>query len=134
MMDVEDTVTITTNIDCTHMTNQELKEAFDRNLPYLLDIYNGTRYSSRHEQYFSEQLTDIFSTNSLMCSSSLSIFNGEQKLYLAKKIAKNFKDLESNTQYYFKVLLPDICLKIFMDEHNMTQEEAINYLDNKPVK
>lgn len=104
-------------LGCTHLTKHQLKSAVCNNLDYLMEISDDSRLNWKQDQ-----------------NASLAAFDREQKLIIAKYIQKKmYNKALYNSQNVFKVLLPELCLKIFMDEHNMTQEEAKNYLEQRPI-
>lgn len=111
--------------DCKHMTTDAIVSAFERNLDYLNKIRDGTIYRKRHE-LFKKTITN----NGLIYNTSMILFKDEHKDMLIKKLCKQYGDDDlSSSDYYFKVLLPELCLKIFMDEYSMTHEEAVRYLN-----
>lgn len=119
--------------DCKHMSDEAITEAFEKNLSYMEEICNGTRYSKRHELFHRQKsVSTSFIEKNLIYNTSMITFTQEQKKILLKMMIKTFTQLHMD--YFFKVLLPELCLKIFIDEHNMTNEEAVNYLRECPVE
>jgi len=125
-------------LDCKHLTNEEINKAFDENYQYVYDIFHGIRHSARHERFKKENVQDQFTSKDLKYNTSTITFSDEQKQLLLSRLDKKFNQDEilcsNTTRYFFKVLLPELCTKIFMDVHNMTFEEATKYLDNRSVR
>ncbi|GJQ74404.1 hypothetical protein Trydic_g21275 [Trypoxylus dichotomus] len=115
-------------LNCKSMTIEKLIAAYRNNKQYLEGIIDGTIPSERHEKFKS-----VVSREELTFNTSMIVFSNEQKQILASKLCERFGVGSSCSNYYFKVLLPELCLKIFMDEHSMSREQAIEYLDCYPV-
>lgn len=110
-------------LDCKHISDEEITSAFEKNLSYITEIFKGIRYSKRH---------DLFQTNAnLIHNTSMITFTLQQKGILMRLMRQTFGN--AYVDYFLKVLLPELCLKIFMDEHKMTNEEAVKYLAERPV-
>lgn len=118
-------------LDCKHLSDERLEEELKLNHQYLYDIVNGIRKSKRHDKFMNAMYKTGTKTDDLTHNTSMITFTFEQKRLLLKYLSKNFGD---NTQYFFKVLLPELCTKIFMDTHNMTYSEAVSYLNSRPAK
>lgn len=119
--------------DCKHMSDEDITEAFEKNLSFMKDIFNGTRYSKRHELFHRKtSVSTSFIEKNLIYNTSMITFTQEQKKILLKMMIKTFT--QQHMDYFFQVLLPELCLKIFIDEHNMTNEDAVKYLREGPVE
>ncbi|KAB0795014.1 hypothetical protein PPYR_11853 [Photinus pyralis] len=118
-------------LDCKHLNDEQLEEELKLNHQYLYDIVHGIRKSERHDKFMNAMYKTGTKTDDLTHNTSMITFTFEQKRLLLKYLSKKFGD---NTQYFFKVLLPELCTKIFMDTHNMTYSEAVSYLNSRPAK
>lgn len=116
-------------LDCKHLTLEKIRQAVKRNIKYLKRIYSREQYSERHESFL-KQHNLSFDENDLRYNTSTITFTYEQNREMVKILEKEFGD---NVPYFFMVLLPELCLKIFMEEHNMSYEEAVEYLEQRPA-
>ena len=119
-------------LDCKHMTEKEIANAFEKNLNHLRDIRSEKIYCERHERFKTERNVNALSANSLTYNTSMIVFKLQQKKALAEMIERHFQG--ECVDYYFKVLLPELCLRIFMDTHALSPSKAIEYLDERPVE
>lgn len=119
-------------LDCKHLTEEEIVNAFEKNLKYLSDICSEKIYCERHERFKSEQSVNDLSINSLTYNTSMIVFDWRQKKILVEMIDNHFQS--GCVDYYFKVLMPELCLRIFMDTHRMSRSRAVEYLDKRPVE
>ncbi|KAK9869534.1 hypothetical protein WA026_003290 [Henosepilachna vigintioctopunctata] len=115
-------------LDCKHLSLKKLKWYFENNLDYIKDIKNGVQSSRRHEiyQHLSER-------NKLTYNTSTIVFSSDQIEYLLSKLEISIDPYGVNTEYIMMVLLPELCLRIFMDVHKITFDEAVEYLEWRPV-
>lgn len=120
------------NLDCKHMSDEDLIRAFKRNFQYAHDIFYGIQPSERHDRYHSKRVfTNTFSEKDLTYNTVTITFTYPQKKLLINLLKEKFSDRDYS-EYFFKVLLPELCLKIFMDEHKMDKQQALAYLDRRP--
>lgn len=127
---------ISEHLNCKHITQNNLKELFQENTDFLIGIANGTVPCERHALYIQNPYgSSEFDRGELTFNISMSAFSTKQKIFLANLTRKALcaKKLAYNNQYYFKVLLPELCLKIFMQEYNLTKDQATKYLSNPPL-
>ncbi|KAK9884826.1 hypothetical protein WA026_009053 [Henosepilachna vigintioctopunctata] len=129
MLNLNDTPGTSDLLDCKSLSIEELSNCFYENLNYIRNILEGNVYSERHKKFIDGDPTFDFTY-----SISTVIYTEEQQDHLLMLLEKNFDPEAENTQYFFKVLLPELCLKIFMDLHNKTFEEAVKYLEWMPVE
>lgn len=123
-------------LDCKHITNEELEMQLERHYQFVYDIFHAISKSERHEKYKHKKYHSMsLSQDSLTYNTSMITFTYEQKEIMLSYLYKKFDNQEFHTQtdYFFKVLLPELCTKIFMDIHNMSKDEAVAYLDRRPV-
>ncbi|KAF2905099.1 hypothetical protein ILUMI_01083 [Ignelater luminosus] len=136
-LNIDEPCGTTVTLNCKHLTNEEIRKAFEQNKGYIYNIFNGSTYSERHERFQKENPKDQFTTKDLKYNTSMLVFTYEQKEELLSYLYKYFDSdsgLGSNNQYFFKVLLPELCLKIFMDVYNMNYDEANEYLEKMPIE
>ncbi|KAH1022328.1 hypothetical protein HUJ04_011749 [Dendroctonus ponderosae] len=119
-------------LDCKSLTLDELTEQFNLNVSFLAGISGGKTYSDRHQRYHnSNQWQHKFTLRDLTYNTSTIVFSFEQVDHLATLIDGGFPD---QSKYVFQVLLPELCLKIFMNQHDMSKLQAKKYLDMRPVE
>lgn len=122
-------------LDCKHLTIEEVTKYFKNNLPLLRDIINGKKYCDRHRRYFDKKnKLDVLTTRDLTYSISTIVFNFEQVDHMITLMRNEFDPDDHKTSYFFKVLVPELCLKIFMEVYNMNKREATTYLENRPIQ
>lgn len=122
-------------MDCKHLTPQQLTEYFNENKEYLLKIIQGKIYSSRHERFHNYNPAHQLTLKDLTYNTSIVVYSQEQIEVLMNLLSDAFDDGDGHmTQYFFQVLLPEICVKIFMEEHTMEYIEALRYLDTRPLE
>lgn len=126
----DDSIEVDEILDCKHLSLEEISEATKRNFAYLEKICSGEHHSERHDAFFKKSCPLNFDERNLMYNTSTITFSYEQNREMIKMLEKKFGD---NVPYFFKVLLPELCLKIFMDVHNMSHDEAVEYLERRPV-
>lgn len=119
-------------LDCKHLSSDRIKEYFQQNLDYIADISNGSLPSERHERFKNFDTRRDLNEEDLTYSYSIIVFEDTQ-INLLVELLEHYFNLDERTDYLFKVLLPEICLKIFMDEFGKTVTEAKNYLDWRPL-
>ncbi|KAJ8918901.1 hypothetical protein NQ315_016803 [Exocentrus adspersus] len=128
----EDAVIDDNILGCKHLTPDDISKAFNDNLEYASDIFHGRKYSERHEKFYDAK-NYTTTVKDLCYSTSTIVFSFEQKEQLVSMLKKEFDPSNRGTAYFFQVLLPELCLKIFMDTHGMTKDEAVRYLDTRPI-
>ncbi|CAH0553409.1 unnamed protein product [Brassicogethes aeneus] len=121
-------------LSCKLLTTDKLTDLFYENKSYLQDILNGKQYSERHERFYNYNPTYDLTTMDLNYNTSMIVFTYDQIELLTDLLTENFDREEKLTSYFFKVLLPEFCIKIFMDVHDMTYEEALMYLETRPIE
>ncbi|EEZ97488.2 hypothetical protein TcasGA2_TC011327 [Tribolium castaneum] len=119
-------------LDCKHLTSKDLKKAFERHKDTLDAIMEGRKYSDRHRA-FHQSGNNISSAKSLFCSNSVIVFSEQQKEVLLDLMKSEFDQEDKMDSYFFKVLLPELCLIIFMEEHKMSKRSANEYLNKRPL-
>lgn len=120
-------------LDCKHLELSKLTICYQSNFKYISDIFHGKRYNERHETFLKmEKVNEAFTERELRYNVSMISFTFEQKEHLLDMLHEDFVEttMGGNSQYFCKVLLPELCLKIFMDTHHMNNEEAVEYLEN----
>ncbi|KAK5639046.1 hypothetical protein RI129_011538 [Pyrocoelia pectoralis] len=123
-------------LDCKHITKEELEMQLEKHYQFVHDIFHAISKSERHEKYKDRKYHSMSSSqDSLTYNTSMITFSYEQKEIMLSYLYKKFDNNEFHTQtdYFFKVLLPELCTKIFMDIHNMSKDEAVAYLDRRPA-
>ena len=118
-------------LDCKHVSLEELSKSFWKHLKTLRTIMKGDKFSQRHHSFFKRDAGDV--GQDLTCSTSCAVFSYEQKEHLLRLIEAELDPDDKFLGYIFKVLLPELCLLIFMDEHRMTKSDAEEYLDQRPL-
>lgn len=121
-------------LDCKHLSLQIILKYLKKNLKHLQDIMYKRVYNERHERFnnkYKQTLTP--STSDLTYNTSMIVFTYDQIEFMIEKLKKYLDPEDQLTQYFFQVLLPELCLKIFMQTHNMSFEEAVIYLDKRPL-
>lgn len=121
-------------LDCKHLSLKHISKFVRKNLAFLKDIMCGRVFNERHERFsdkYKKPLT--LSTKDLTYNTSMILFTYEQTEYMISKLQKYLDPEDKLTHYFFQVLLPELCLRIFMEEHNMNYEQAVMYLDSRPI-
>lgn len=117
-------------LDCKHLTLKEIGKAVKRSLAHISRIQSGEVYSARHSAFCNWNQHDDFNINNdLRCDTSTIAFSDEQIRVMLKMLEKEFGD---KIHYFLMVLLPELCLKIFMEVHNMSHDDAVHYLQERP--
>jgi hypothetical protein len=120
-------------LDCKHLSPKELDEFFAKNVQILDGIIKGKNYSERHRRFHRGGRPDEPGPGDLRCSTSLVVFTYDQKDHLLNLLRDEFDPEDKMTVYFFKVLLPELCLLIFMEVHKMGKRKANAYLDRRPL-
>lgn len=121
-------------LDCKHLTLEDISEQFKKNILDLSNIMKGQTPSDRHRRYYDKKNhVNKFTEKDLTYSTSTIVFTFEQLDHMITLMQEEFDPEGDRTCYFFKVLLPELCLKIFMDIHHMNKREANGYLNNRPV-
>lgn len=121
-------------LDCKHLTLEDISEQFKTNILFLSNIMKGQTPSDRHRRYYDKKNhINKFTEKDLTYSTSTIVFTFEQLDHMITLMQEEFDPEGDRTCYFFKVLLPELCLKIFMDIHDMNKREANGYLNNRPV-
>lgn len=115
-------------LSCEHLSQFELDKYVIKYLDYLKDISKGVEYSQRHETYNKHN-----SKSKLTFSFSMIVYKESQLEYLTERIEELLDPEGKRTEYLFMVILPELCLKIFMNEFEMSKTEAVDYLNRRPV-
>lgn len=120
-------------LDCKHLSLRKISKAVKNNLDDLKDIMCGKVFNERHKK-FSDRYKKILTltTKDLTYNTSMVLFTYDQVEYMLTKLKKYLDPEDKLTEYFFKVLLPELCLKIFMQAHNMSYDDAVVYLDSRP--
>ncbi|KAF5287761.1 hypothetical protein FQA39_LY15697 [Lamprigera yunnana] len=113
-------------LNCKHLTSRDLKETLKQNYKFLYDIYHGISYCRRHQLFYENGSTSHLSNNVSMIA-----FTYPQLKVFLNFFDNKFDNSLDKISYYFQVLLPEVCMKVFMDTHRMTHQEALEYL-SKP--
>nr|XP_023019572.1 uncharacterized protein LOC111508340 [Leptinotarsa decemlineata] len=121
-------------LDCKGLSLKDVTKCFRSNVGYISDIFHGRVYNERHDRYNNIN-TKVFTltTKDLSYNTSMIVFTFKQIEHMLSLLGKEFDTKDNKTHYFFQVLLPELCLKIFMDTHGMSREEAVLYLDERPV-
>lgn len=121
--------------DCKYLTKEDLDDRFKRDLKWIEDTFYGRRYCERHERFKKENPKSRLTSEDLMYNVSCEVFTDDQLIYLCKLFRSKFDKgkLWKYAKYYWKVLLPEYCLKIFIDCYNLKYSDAMEYLNNIPV-
>lgn len=114
-------------IDCKHLTIPQLDLYYNKYKQLMEDIINGTEKSDRHNRYYDNK----YDKRSITFNFSTYVFDFTQLHHLLNLMEKELSSKDET--YIFHVLLPEICLKIFMDEHEMSKEAATVYLNKRPI-
>ncbi|XP_030752485.1 uncharacterized protein LOC115879686 [Sitophilus oryzae] len=121
-------------LDCKHLSLEEITEKFDENVTYLESILTGKLFSERHKIFHKKKVgTNILSKKDLTYNTSTIVFTHEQVDHIVALMEEKFDHDHTKSAYFFKVLLPEFCLKLFMDVHEMSRRQATNYLDERPI-
>ncbi|XP_050296682.1 uncharacterized protein LOC126736396 [Anthonomus grandis grandis] len=121
-------------LDCKHLSLEDIDRYFEDNITFLSQIITGKIYSDRHKRYYDkENVQDIQTAANLTCSTSTIVFSFEQLDKMIALMREKFDPKDLNTSYSVKVLVPELCLRIFMDVHGMNKREANRYLLNRPI-
>ncbi|RZC43275.1 hypothetical protein BDFB_011938, partial [Asbolus verrucosus] len=112
-------------LDCKHLSLVELSDGFNKHIATLRDIMNEKKFSERHNRYHQKnKANDGFSMRDLRCSTSAVVFTQEQKDHMLDLMRIDLDPEDKLTNYFFQVLLPELCLLLFMDCHNMSRKKA----------
>lgn len=121
-------------LDCKHLSLDELTSAFNTYVSLLSDIIGEKIGHSRHQKYFNRSLKVLtMSPNDLTYNTSTIAFSYEQLEHLMSLLKQQFDPDDMKTKYFFQVLLPELCLRIFMKTYAMDLEQAVEYLNERPV-
>lgn len=104
------------------LSDQQIKDFFEENRSYLLDIYNSKVGCKRHQDYY---LSGAKRRDLDYQVINLSLYNPTQ-IDCAVDLLKSLfpkKQLEM-LDYVLKVLLPEFLIKIYMDIKGLTHDEA----------
>ncbi|KAL3280265.1 hypothetical protein HHI36_017760 [Cryptolaemus montrouzieri] len=115
-------------LDCKDLCLSDLDKYFADHVVHIRDIFNEVVYSERHETY-----KNVAMRGKLVYNTSMVVFTHDQIGHLVKLLEIELDPERGNTEYLFKVLLPELCLRIFMSKYDMTQEEAVDYLEWRPA-
>lgn len=123
--------------NCKHLTQKNLERMFQKNVEFLDNIFHGKVYNERHELFQQGSLLNNFTDNDLRVNETTSVFTDEQLIYIVSLFRNRYDNgnIYKYSDYYFKVLLPEFCLKTFMDYHYQfkKKETAMEYLKSLPV-
>lgn len=117
-------------LDCKHLSFEQLKASFHSHKDLLWEIFTGTRYHKSHELF--EMMGHRHKAN-VNAGATFLALTQEQIDYLMDQLRAEFDPENNKLLYFFQVLLPHLCLLIFMDEHEMSEEEANLYFDKMPI-
>ncbi|KAB0801128.1 hypothetical protein PPYR_05482 [Photinus pyralis] len=124
-------------LDCKHLTEDQLQILLEQNYLFAHNIFHGITKNARHDRFKATKYHRItFSKSNLIYNTSMIVFSYEQKRFMLKYLYSKFDnegEFHTQTDYFFKVLLPELCTKIFMDTYQMTKEEAESYLAVRPA-
>lgn len=121
-------------LDCKDLSEEKLLKSIRTNLKYLSDIINEQVFNERHRKYYAKHKTNLTcGINSLKYNSSTIVFTYGQIEFMLIKLRKYLDPEDKLTEYFLQVLLPELCLKIFMATHKMSYEQAVVYLDSRPI-
>ncbi|CAH1114138.1 unnamed protein product [Psylliodes chrysocephalus] len=120
-------------LHCKDLTNEQLLKSFKKNRKYLNSIISGKIKNERHDKYFDKNRVITNSFSDLTYNTSTIVFTFEQNEYLIDLLQEAFDPEDKKTQYFFQVLLPELCLKIFMEKHKMNYDVAVKHLDKQPI-
>lgn len=121
-------------LDCKNLSFKKISKAIRKHLGYLEDIMCEKVYNARHLRFYNKN-KKIFTltTKDLTYNTSMILFTYDQNEYMLTKLKKYLDPEDKLTQYFFQVLLPELCLRIFMDSYKMSREEAVACLDSQPL-
>ncbi|KAG5877277.1 hypothetical protein JTB14_038313 [Gonioctena quinquepunctata] len=123
-----------TILDCKMLSLSQVTDHFRANVEFLSDIFHNKVPNERHARYYDKNTKAItLTTRDLSYNTSMIVFTFEQKEHMVNLLKEEFDPNDNMTHYFFQVLLPELCLKIFMDTHEMSYEDALIYLDERPV-
>lgn len=121
-------------LDCKHLSLTQISKVVRKNLKYLQDIMNGRVFNKRHELFYNKNNKPFtLTTKDLTYNTSMVLFTYDQTEYILSELKKYLDPDDKLTQYFFQVLLPELCLKIFIDTHDMSYDNAVAYLDTRPI-
>lgn len=122
-------------LDCKDLTLKTISKAVRKNLEYLKNIMYERVYNERHKKFSDKNKKYCtVSTEDLTYNNSMILFSYEQIECMLTKLQKYLDPEDKLTKYFFQVLLPELCIQIFMEAHNMSYEEALIYLDTRPLE
>lgn len=118
-------------LDCKHLSSQDLLNAFNTNLKYITDIVSSNRQQDHNRHSLVHKLKLMKYPKNLARSTSMTTFDYKQKQQLLKLLQEQFCE---STPSFLTQLLSEMCLKIFMDVHNMSFKNAVEYLHKHCVE
>lgn len=118
-------------LDCKHLSFEQLKASFKSHKDLLRDIFIGARYNKSHELFETMGRQQKANVNA---GATFLTLTQEQIDYLLDLLKAEFDPKTNRLLYFFQVLLPHLCLLIFMDEHKMSEKEAKLYFDKMPIE
>ena len=119
--------------DClvAELNESEIREMFQRNLPYLKNIWSGKETSDRKKMFLpgrgSKQMhfmiTDPFTNEHLDWTLE----------EISKVWMRNPREMNENNEFIWKVILPETFIKFYMDHFSVGKEEAEKRIQNTPI-
>lgn len=117
-------------LTCKHCSLEKISDHFGTHKNELKDIFNGRKYNKGHKLY---QRWNSRKPNDDTNLSSLLLFSQEQIDHSLDMLKAEFDKENNKLHYFFKILLPEFLILIFMNEHKMNRDEAMLYLNKMPI-
>lgn len=121
-------------LNCYHLTEQQVRHGVIDHIVEARQICSGSMWNKRHEMFYNahasehmlEEIGQILSMETTTC---IYAFEDDKIRLILNMLRAEFGN---QAMYNFLVLLPELCLRIFMDVHNMTYDEVVHYIENRP--
>ena len=111
-----------------------LKEMFRKNLQYLKDVRSGKVFSARHQAYHQSSQ----SRHKLFYTMITDPCTEDQLDWILEEFGKvwmrNKKEQLTHYEHIWKVMIPEIIIKIYMDHFGFTKREAEIRISETPLK
>ena len=115
------------------LTKSKLKEAFQKNLPFLQSICDGVTNSARHTAFNKS----VISRHRLLYTMISDPFTEEQQDWTLEEMTnvwmRNNEERMKNQDYVWKVLLPEFYIKVYSDWFNVDKKLAETMMKETPL-
>lgn len=120
-------------LDCLHITEQQVRQGVLNNIDYLRQVNSGEVWNKRHDAFFNAHLNghimlEVSQLINVEISTCIFSFANDKINLMLKMLHDEFGN---QALYNFMVLLPEVCIRIFMDVHGMSYGEVTAYIHHQ---